>query len=227
MNDITTFWPIDEVMKRTNQSIRKGAVGRRQSTRGCAAATLFRLGVPKTGKPTAARGVVRAMAFTDLTDKFPAGDFPLALGELTYRAFQEKAHLLPDALVAEYVAPLEPEVDEYTEVLPVAKYKRTGFTALVYWKAGLLHNHYRLATFDPTGNPVDNRVIAGSYVAGDEVTHSAATVTEGLVVYVVSGQENLGDDLGTAATNSAIRLGLDDGGVIEELTAAEEEDAEA
>ena len=157
------------------------------------------------------------MPFTDLTDRFPDGDLPLALGELTYRAFQERAHLLPDALVAEYVAPLEPELDAYTEVLPVAKYERKGFTALVYWKAGLLHNHYRLATFDAAGNPVDNRVIAGSYVTGDEVTHSAATVTEGLVVYVVSGQEGLGDDLGTAAANSAMRLGIDDGGVIEEL----------
>ena len=165
------------------------------------------------------------MPFTALTDEFPAGDFPLVLGELSYRAFQENAHLLSDALVAEYVAPLEPELDEYTEVLPVAKYKRKGFTALVYWKAGLLHNHYRLATFDAAGNPVDNRVIAGSYLTGEELTTSAATVAEGLVVYVVSGQEQLGDDLGTAATNSAIRLGIDDGGVISELGTKAEADS--
>ena len=164
------------------------------------------------------------MSFASLTDKFPKGSFPLALGELTYRGFQEEAHLLSDELIAEYVAPLEPEIDEFTEVLPVAKYTRKGFTALVYWKAGLLHNHYRLATFDAGGNPVDNRVIAGSYVSGDEVTHSAATVTEGLVVYVVSGQEGLGDDLGTAVASSAMRLGIDDGGVIEELGGDARED---
>lgn len=164
------------------------------------------------------------MAFTDLTDRFPEGAFPLALGELTYRAFQERAQLLSDELVAEFVAPMEPDVDEFTEVLPVAKYEQNGFTALVYWKAGLLHNHYRLATFDAQGNPVDHRVIAGSYVAGDEATTSAATVTEGLVVYVVSGQEELGGALGTAATSAALRLGIDDGGVIRELGAREDGD---
>ena len=158
------------------------------------------------------------MAFTDFTDRFPKAKLPLEFGEMSYRAFQEEAQLLPDALVSEYVAPLEPgAIDEFTEVLPVARFAGKGYVAVVYWKAGLLHNHYRLATYDKQGNPVENRVIAGSYVDNDEVSTSAATITKERVVYVVSGQEALGAALGTAATSSAIRLGIDDGGVISEL----------
>ena len=157
------------------------------------------------------------MAFSKFSDRFPPAKLPINFGELSYRDFQEQAQLLPDELIAEYIAPLEAELDEYTEVLPAAKFSNKDYVALVYWKAGLLHNHYRLATYDKQGNPVENRVIAGSYLQNGELTQSAATITEDHVVYVVSGQSNVGDELGTAASNSAIRLGIDDGGVIQEL----------
>lgn len=157
------------------------------------------------------------MSFTEFTDLFPKTKLPINFGELTYREFQEAAQLLPDALIAEYIAPMEAELDEYTEVLPAARFAHKDYIALVYWKAGLLHNHYRLATFDKQGNPVENRVIAGSYVEHGEVTQSAATITEDRVVYVVSGQSSITDDLGSAASNSAMRLGIDDSGVISEL----------
>ncbi|MFK8058185.1 MAG: hypothetical protein AB8F78_18810 [Saprospiraceae bacterium] len=157
------------------------------------------------------------MAFTDFTDCFPKTKLPLDFGELSYREFQTKAMLLPEALMAEWIAPLEAELDEFTEILPVAKFKKNDYVALVYWKAGLLHNHYRLATFDKMGNPVENRVIAGSYIENDEISTSAATITEDHIVYIVSGQEMLGENLGQASTTSAVRLGIDDGGVIEVL----------
>lgn len=156
--------------------------------------------------------------FTAFTDRFPELEPPLVLGELSYRTFEERAPLLPDAAVAEYVAPLEAALDEFTEVLPVARWRHAGYVALVYWKAGLLHNHYRLATFDTAGNPVDNRVVAGQYLGADgEVATSAATVTAERVVYIVSARAGITDALGDPVTSSAIRLGLDDGGVIEEL----------
>jgi len=162
--------------------------------------------------------LIANMAFTDFTDCFPKTKLPIDFGELSYREFQEKAHLLPDALMAEWIAPLEAELDEYTEILPVAKFSQKGYVAVVYWKAGLLHNHYRLATFDKQGNPIENRVIAGSYVENDEVSTSAATITKEHIIYVVSGQEVIGEKLGQAATTSAVRLGIDDGGIIQVLT---------
>ena len=159
------------------------------------------------------------MPFTDFTDRFPKAKFPITLGELSYREFEQQAQLLPDALVAEYIAPLEPtEIDAYTEVLPVARFAHKGYVAVVYWKAGLLHNHYRIATFDKQGNPIENRVIAGSYIVDNEVTTSAASITDDRIVYVVSGQTQLEADLGSAADSSAIRLGIDDAGVISELS---------
>ncbi len=157
------------------------------------------------------------MAFSDFTDKFPKAKLPVNFGELSYREFQEESQLLPEALVGEFIAPMEAELDEFTEVLPALKFSSKNYVAVVYWKAGLLHNHYRLATFDKQGNPVENRVIAGSYIVDEEVTQSAATITEDRIVYIVSGQIELDADLGSAATSSAIRLGIDDNGVIREL----------
>jgi len=44
------------------------------------------------------------MAFTDFTDCFPKTKLPIDFGELSYREFQTKAMLLPDALMAEWIA---------------------------------------------------------------------------------------------------------------------------
>ena len=158
------------------------------------------------------------MAFSDFIDRFPKASLPLEFGELSYQAYQNEAQILSDEHVAEWIAPLEPVgIDEYTEVLPVAQFSGKEFFALIYWKAGLLHNHYRLATFDKHGNAIEHRVIAGTYVENDEITTSAATITSDKIIYVVSGQATLGDKLGVAASSSAIRLAIDDSGIINEL----------
>lgn len=163
------------------------------------------------------------MAFTDFIDRFPKATLPLEFGELSYQDYQNEAQILSDEHVAEWIAPLEPvEIDEFTEVLPVAQFTGKEFIAVIYWKAGLLHSHYRLATFDKHGHPIENRVIAGTYIENEEITSSAATITTDLIVYVVTGQTVLGDSLGVAATNSAIRLGIDDSGIINELGKPEE-----
>ncbi len=88
------------------------------------------------------------MSFKDFTKLFPKADFPLHFGEDTYRSYEASGKLVPDEAIAEFIAPMEPELDEFTEVLACAKFSRKEYTALVYWKAGLLHNHYRLVTFD-------------------------------------------------------------------------------
>ena len=155
--------------------------------------------------------------FADFLQLFPVAELPLQLGEDSYRAFEQSGKLLPDALVAEFVAPLEPGLDEYTELLSVARLSTKGFAAVVYWKAGLLHNHYRLVTYDATGQPVDHRVVAGSYIEGAEVVQSAATLTPEHQVYVVSGRASLGTGLGSAADSSALVLGFDDAGLIREV----------
>lgn len=159
------------------------------------------------------------MAFTDFLDLFPAAAFPLTLGEDTYRQFEEAGKLIPASLAAEYVAPLEPApLDEFTELLACARFSHEDFVAVVYWKAALLHNHYRLATFDKRGHPIESRVVAGIYnEAGAEASQSAATITEERVVYVVSAQGEAGEGLGEAKQTSALRLAIDDSGVIRNL----------
>ncbi len=160
------------------------------------------------------------MSFRDFTKLFPKADFPLHFGEDTYRTYEAVGKLIPDEALAEFVAPLEPELDEFTEVLACAQFSRKEYTALVYWKAGLLHNHYRIVTFDKRGEPVENRVIAGSYVDGEGVSQSAATITEDHTIYVVSAREDTIEELGAADKSSALRLGIDDGGIIRDLVDA-------
>ena len=159
------------------------------------------------------------MAFTDFLDLFPPADYPLHFGEDTYRHYESAGKLIPPALAAEYVAPLESgPLDEYTELLACARFSHKDYTAVVYWKAGLLHNHYRLATYDKRGHPIENRVIAGSYNEPDATTaQSAATITDERVIYVVSAQADTDEDLGAADQSSALRLGIDDSGVIREV----------
>ena len=158
------------------------------------------------------------MAFTDFLDLFPPAAFPLAFGEDSYRGYEAAGKLVPDALAAEYVAPLEPApLDEYTEVLACAQFAHKDYVAVVYWKAGLLNNHYRLATFDKLGNPIESRVIAGAYNEPDAAaSQSAATITEERIVYVVSARAE-SDGLGDAKESSALRLAIDDSGVIKDL----------
>lgn len=157
--------------------------------------------------------------FTAFLDLFPPAVFPLALGEDTYRQFETSGKLIPDALAAEYVAPLESApIDEFTELLACARFAHADFVAVVYWKAALLHNHYRLATFDKRGNPIESRVVAGTYnEAGAEASQSAATITEERIVYVASAQAEAGRGLGAANQSSALRLAIDDSGVIRNL----------
>lgn len=157
------------------------------------------------------------MTFSEYVALFPVAEFPIHLGEESYKEFEKIGQLLPDGEIATYLAELELELDEFTEVLACAQFSRKGYTALIYWKAGLLHNHYRILTYDPQGSLVDNRVVAGSYVDGEKVSFSAATITADAVIYVVSGQQGLNERLGSADANSALRLGIDDSGVIREL----------
>ena len=164
------------------------------------------------------------MPFTDFLDLFPPAAFPIALGEDSYRGFESAGKLIPASLAAEYVAPLEPApLDEFTELLACARFSHGDFVAVVYWKAGLLHNHYRLATFDKRGAPIESRVIAGTYTqaeAGAEratANQSAATITAERVIYVVSARAADAADLGAADQSSALRLAIDDSGVIRDL----------
>lgn len=157
------------------------------------------------------------MNFTKFTDLFPKTKLPVDFGEETYRKFEEKNNLLPDEAIASFIAPLEPELDAYTEVLPCIKFTYKNYIALVYWKAGLLHNHYRLVTFDKKGNPVDNKVIAGSYTDREETTTSAGTINKDRIIYVVSGSSTTSSDIGNAQDSAVIRLHIDDNGVINEL----------
>ena len=157
--------------------------------------------------------------FVQFLTRFPLIELPTVLGEDTHLIFSKENEPLTGPMIEEYILPLEGEVDEMTEFIPCFSIPGTKtFAAVVYWKAGLLNYQYKLLTFDEKGNFIDQKVIAGTYFNGQEMTQSMATFTEDLQVYIVSGQSQieLADDY-KAATSTANRLQLASNGKIVEL----------
>lgn len=158
--------------------------------------------------------------FNDLLSRFPSVDLPITLGVDTHHDFSQNNPPLSQALIDNFILPLESEeADELTEFIACFQLPATEqYRAVVYWRAGLLNYQYTLVTFDPKGQFIDQRVIAGTYYDGDQLTQSMATVTEELQVYIVSGQgqaESFEDY--SAASSTAYRLQIGTGGKIVNL----------
>ena len=116
-----------------------------------------------------------------------------------------------------FLSEVEQDLDEFTEVLPVGRFSRKRFTALIYWKAGLLHNHYRLVTFDESGQMIDERVVAGSYYDPSESSKSSMAVIDAdLNIFIVTGPDSGGEELGNAMDNVALRLTVNEAGLIKD-----------
>lgn len=163
----------------------------------------------------------KRISFDHFVEYFPELEFPITLGEETHRIFSRRNDPLPGQAIAQFIEPLEPaevgeEMTEYIACfrLPEAK----EYIGLVYWKAELLSYQYKLVTFSTKDEQlIDQRVIAGTYYDGNEITQSAATIQESLQIYVVSGQ-SLPDARNYIASGStATRLQVTERGKIVEL----------
>ena len=158
--------------------------------------------------------------FKDFVNKFPEVDLPITLGEETHHIFSQQNPPIPAAMIEQFILPLEDEteVDELTEFvacfrLPAEK----EYTALVYWKAGLLSYQYRLVTFGKDEKPIDSRVIGGTYYDGEQLTQSVATVQENGQVIIASGQEAPGGGSFEASKSTAYRVQIGTKGKIVNL----------
>ncbi len=142
--------------------------------------------------------------FADFVAKFPPVTMPVTLGEDTHHAFGTENEPLSDAMIAQYIHPVESKEidDEFTEYIPCFAIDDTlRFIALVWWKAELLTYEYTLATFTERGELIDRKVIAQTRVKSGKILRAVATINEELEIIIAEG-ESAGQNDEFDASNS-------------------------
>lgn len=115
---------------------------------------------------------------------------PVTLGEDSHHVFGTENNPLSDALISEYILPLETNAgdDELTEYVPCFSIEGTEqFIALVWWKAEVLNYEYTLATFNAKGEIIDHKKIAGTRVEDGKVYRAVAVINEEYEITIAEG----------------------------------------
>lgn len=146
--------------------------------------------------------------FTDFLGKFPEIELPVSLTEASRHLFSLQNKPIPEELIETFILPTEEEApDEFSEFMACFQLPGTGaFHALVFWRAGLLNYQYHLITFDKKGEFIDKRVIAGTFVEGNIVTQSIATIQENFQIIIASGQTESDEELFEAGSSTTYIL---------------------
>lgn len=161
----------------------------------------------------------KKVSFQGFLSKFPEVELPVTLGSETHHDFSQNNPPFDPLHIEDYIEPLEgKETDEFTEFIPCFAIPKTeGFYALIYWKAGLLNYHYRLATFDKKGNPINDRVIAGTSSNNEIITQSVATIDEYWSIHIVTGIGKVNEETYDPTRSTTLELELFTDGVIGEI----------
>lgn len=144
--------------------------------------------------------------FADFVAKFPPVSPPLTIGEDTHHTFSKENEPLTEAMIAQFIHPLEgvTEDDEFTEYVPCFSLEDTqNFVALVWWKAALLDYTYTLATFTAKGQLIGKDEIAHTRSVGDKISHAVVIMNEDWEMTIaegVSADGNLSFDPATSRT---------------------------
>lgn len=140
--------------------------------------------------------MAKKLTFPDFIARFPPVAMPVTLGEDTHHIFGKENKPLSDALIAQFIHPLEtltPD-DEMTEYIPCFGIADTQqFIALVWWKAELLNYEYVLTTFNLKGEIISQKVIAGTKVRDGKVYRSVANINEEFEIAIAEGLSVDGD----------------------------------
>lgn len=132
------------------------------------------------------------VSFAHFLERFPEIELPVTLTDREHHTFSADNAPLPMAAIEQFLLPVEEmeEMDEFTEFIPCFSLPGTeefGFTAIVYWKAQLLHYEYVMATFSKKGKLIDRKVIAGISSRESEVKQSVVTIDDDWMIYIVEG----------------------------------------
>ena len=130
--------------------------------------------------------------FSHFVEHFPEIDLPVTLGEDTVRRISKNTPPLPGRVIDQFLIPIEPTQvnEEFTEFIACLRLPEAdNYVGLVYWRADLAQYHYTLVTLNPkTEEVIDRMILAGTSYDGEELIQTTAAITEGLMIYQVSGQ---------------------------------------
>ena len=132
----------------------------------------------------------RTFTFPDFVAKFPPVGMPVTLGEDTHHVFSAENDPLPEAMIAQFIHPLEDVApdEEFTEYVPCFAIDDTErFIALVWWKAGLMNYEYVLATFTLKGELIDREVIGYTRAGEGKVHRAISTINDEYEIIIAEG----------------------------------------
>jgi hypothetical protein len=128
---------------------------------------------------------------------FPEVELPVTLSEEYTPIFNKYNKALPEELIKTFIldekmffgdeedTDLSEEIEEYVPCLSLPSQK--GYTALVYWKAGLLKYEYIIHTYDQNGQSIARQVIASTTSDGKNIRQIVATIDPDLEIYIIGG----------------------------------------
>ena len=143
----------------------------------------------------------------EFIERFPELELPVSFTDENVSEFSRSNSPLAAGMIEKYIIPCEQEIDEFTEFVPCMRIPETyDFYALVYWKGGLMNYQYIMLTITKDGDPIERKVLSGTYFDGKVLTKSVAHLDEDWSIHVVGGQSE--DSLYTAANSRSKVLEL-------------------
>lgn len=156
-------------------------------------------------------------AFDAFLESFQEIDLPITLTEDLSALFSAENKPFKSEQIAEFIAPIDSEIDEFTEFVPCFKLKETHqFEVIVYWKAMLMEHKYVMVTYSNSGVPIDVRTI--SVIAHDEtgVTRSIATIDEDWQIVIAKGIESDQEEYDPTSSKMIVLEIMPDGKIMRE-----------
>ncbi len=133
------------------------------------------------------------VSHNDFLKFFPKVHLPQSLNEASIHDYSKRNKAFTEGAELSFLR--EPGDDEFTEYLPCFRVNTPeGIHVLVYWKAGLMDQHYYLMTMDKKGNVIARVPIAGIRSDGKKIARLYALIDESLVIHMTAGEVKVGEE---------------------------------
>ncbi|MFN8337441.1 MAG: hypothetical protein U0T36_00300 [Saprospiraceae bacterium] len=134
---------------------------------------------------------------------FPETQLPVIISEDHLSEYENNAEAFPQAFIDEVITTWEKDVDEFTEFIPCFQLpKEEKFNAVVYWKGGLLKYDFVLVTLDKKGELISKKSIASTVVTDHTIKKSVASIEPDLIINIIAGQTEDGDEYDAAMSKA-------------------------
>lgn len=131
---------------------------------------------------------IKKPTFEDFLTFFEEVDPPIVITEETIDNIKDVTKPLPQEMINEIVTRWEPNLDEYSEIIPCFALPFTEeYKALVYWKAGLLRYEYIIVTIDKSNTLIAKKTICGTIIEDNIIKKSVAKIDEDSIIFIQAG----------------------------------------